>query len=112
MLRRLICTAGAAVAMFWLTAGSGAKAQRFSFSYVGGPWSIQYHSGWHRWWGGPAVGYYYAPTPVYVVPNYPGPVYYRSPGYWYSGPGNGLNVYVGGGHRRHVIYHRRRRGWR
>jgi hypothetical protein len=78
--------------------GTGAaNAQGVHFHYTGGHWSHGWHSGWHRYWGGPSIGFYYAPTPVYVVPGYDDYSYYSGPDYWYSNPSFGLSVNIGGG---------------
>src|SRR5579862_1740357 len=86
MLRRSIVVASCACALFGLSSAMKAEAQSFSFTFNGGPWSIHYHSGWHRYWGGTSVGYYYAPRPVYVVPGYTGETYYTGPTYWRNHP--------------------------
>jgi hypothetical protein len=72
-----------------------AKAQNVTFRSNGGRWSRTYRAGWHRYWGGPAVGYYYAPLPVYVVPGYSRASYYSGPQYWHSNPSFGLGSSVG-----------------
>lgn len=80
-----------------LFAPTQANADRVVFRSNGGRWSRSYHSGWHRYWGGPSMGYYYAPAPVYVVPGYSRASYYSGPDFWYSNPSFGLNINVGGG---------------
>ncbi len=74
-----------------------ANAQPVHFRYVGGRWSHHWHSGWHRYWGGPTIGFYFAPAPVYVVPGYAAPSYYTGPDFWYSNPSFGLSLNFGGG---------------
>jgi hypothetical protein len=99
----------AAIAAFLcLFAGTaGAQAHRVHFRYVGGAWSHGFHAGWHRYWGGPSIGFYYAPTPVYTVPGYAAPSYYTGPSYWVSNPAFGISVNVGGGWHRGVVVHNR-----
>ena len=92
-----------------LCVGTQANAQRARFRYVGGCWSYGYHSGWHRYWGGPSIGFYYAPSPVYVVPGYAAPSYYSGPSFWYSNPSFGLSLNLGGGYY-HGHYYGGRRG--
>ncbi len=83
------------------------------FRYVGGRWSHNYHSGWNRYWGGPSIGFYYAPTPVYVVPGYAAPSYYSGPNFWYSNPSFGLSLNLGGGgYYRGGHYYGHDRRWR
>ena len=81
-----------------LVAGTQAKAERVRFIYNGGRWSHSRHSGWHRYWGGPSIGFYYAPEPVYIVRGYDDPYYYRNSDYWYSRPEFGLRVDLGRDH--------------
>jgi hypothetical protein len=80
-----------------LCAGAPANAQPVHFHYIGGRWSHRWHDGWHRYWGGPTIGFYYAPYPVWVVPGYAAPSYYVGPGFWYSNPSFGLSLNFGGG---------------
>jgi len=88
-------------AVMCLSLIAGVKADAaVRFHYVGGRWSHSYHRGWHRYWGGPSIGFYYAPAPVYVVPGYTDPYYYDGPDYWYSDPSFGLSLNFGGGHDR------------
>src|ERR1043166_245523 len=63
----LICLFGGAPTV------ANAKRASIRFVYRGGSWSPHRHSGWHRYWGGPSIGFYYAPAPVYVVPGYDDP---------------------------------------
>src|SRR5579862_3638913 len=74
-----------------------AQAAPVRFVYHGGAWSDHFHSGWHRYWGGPSIGFYYAPEPVYLVAGYDDPYYYTGPDFWYSNPSFGLNINLGGG---------------
>jgi hypothetical protein len=89
--------AGSALALMLMGAAPQANAQPVHFRYVGGHWSHGYHAGWHRYWGGPSIGFYYAPAPVYVVPGYDAPSYYAGPDFWYSNPSFGLSLNFGGG---------------
>ena len=98
MVRRSIALLGSAMLLTFLFAGSQAKAA-VHFRYNGGRWSHQRHVGWHRYWGGPSIGFYWAPTPVYIVSGYPSARYYSGPDYWYSNPSFGLNIDIGGGPR-------------
>jgi len=97
MIRRNVTLLGCALMLTFLFAGTQAHASRVHFNYVGGSWSHSYHSGWNRYWGGPSIGFYYAPTPVYVVPGYAAPSYYTGSSFWYSNPSFGLSVNLGGG---------------
>jgi hypothetical protein len=78
-------------------AGAQANADRVVFRFTGGEWSHSRHAGWHRYWGGPSIGFYYAPTPVYIVSGYDAPSYYSGPDFWYSNPSFGLSLNFGGG---------------
>ena len=89
-----------------LIAGTQAKADVVHFRYIGGRWSHSRHPGWHRYWGGPSIGYYWAPAPVYIVRGYEAPRYYTGSDFWYSNPSFGLRVNGGNSHRR--IWHRDR----
>src|SRR5579871_4038666 len=91
---------GGLMLVIFMFAGTQAKADRVVFRFNGGLWSHGYHSGWHRFWGGPTIGFYYAPTPVYVVPGYDEPSYYDGPDFWYSNPSFGLSLNFGGGYYR------------
>src|SRR4051794_14580692 len=110
VLRRYLLAVVGLFSLLFLFAGTQADAQRVYFRSNGGRWSHTRHVGWHRYWGGPSVGYYYAPEPVYVVRGYDAPSYYSGPDYWYSNPSFGLSVNLGGGHYRRVhhgpYYHR------
>jgi len=103
---------GGALLLTSLFAGTQAKADSVHFRYNGGRWSHSRHAGWHRYWGGPSIGFYYAPEPVYIVRGYDDPYYYRDSDYWYSNPSFGLSLnFGGGGYRRgwdrdRVYYHR------
>jgi hypothetical protein len=97
MVRRNLTLAGGLLALTFLFAGTQANAQPVHFRYVGGRWSHTRHAGWHRYWGGPSIGFYYAPAPVYVVPGYSAPSYYSGPDFWYSNPSFGLSLNFGGG---------------
>ena len=104
----------AAAALLGLTtlfASAHANAQSVRFRYTGGRWRHAPHRGWHRYWGGPSVGFYYAPSPVYVVPGYSSATYYSGPGYWYSDPAYGYRT--GPVHYRHdrVTYPLNERRW-
>ena len=76
---------------------ASAQRGRVQFVYRGGNWSHNRHAGWHRYWGGPSIGFYYAPQPVYVVRGYDEPYYYEGPDYWYSDPAFGFSLSVGNG---------------
>jgi hypothetical protein len=78
-------------------AGTQANAGSVHFRYTGGRWSHSRHVGWHHYWGGPTIGFYWAPTPVYIVPGYTSVRYYSGPDYWYSNPSFGLSINIGGG---------------
>jgi len=94
-------------AVLGLSLVAGVKADAaVRFHYVGGRWSHSYHRGWHRYWGGPSIGFYYAPAPVYVVPGYADPYYYDGPDFWYSRPEFGLSLNFGGGDDYYVRHHR------
>ena len=88
---------GSALLLTSVFSGSQAKADSIRFIYNGGHWSHSRHSGWHRYWGGPSIGFYYAPEPVYIVRGYDDPYYYEGPDYWYSNPSFGLSLDIGGG---------------
>ena len=91
---------------------ANAQRGRVQFEYRGGRWSHSRHSGWHRYWGGPSIGFYYAPEPVYIVRGYEDPYYYEGPDFWYSNPSFGLsfNYSSGGGYYdRDHRYHTYRR---
>ncbi len=83
-----------------------ADAQRVHFRYNGGSWSHARHAGWNRYWGGPSIGYYFAPYPVYVVSGYPAPTYYTGSSFWYANPTFGLSVNLGGGYSGGGRYYR------
>lgn len=97
ILRRSLPLAGGLAVMMLLLAGTQADAKQVQFRYNGGRWSHTRHAGWHRYWGGPSIGFYYAPTPVYVVPGYAAPSYYDGPDFWTSNPSFGINLNFGGG---------------
>ena len=98
LLRRgRLAMAGGLMLATLMCAGTQANADRVVFRFNGGPWSHSRHSGWHRYWGGPSIGFYYAPEPVYVVPGYDEPSYYSGPDFWYSDPSFGLSLNFGGG---------------
>lgn len=89
------------IALSAIAAALPVAADSVHFRYNGGHWSRQRHSGWHRYWGGPTIGFYYAPSPVYVVSGYPDPYYYRDSEFWYSDPSFGLRLnYDDGGYYR------------
>jgi hypothetical protein len=96
-LRQSLTLVGGLLALPLLFAGTQANAAPVHFRYVGGRWGHAYHAGWHRYWGGPSIGFYYAPVPVYVVPGYAAPSYYTGSTFWYSNPSFGLNINLGGG---------------
>jgi len=97
MFRRFLAALAGLLGLVALSASMPASAQPVHFRYTGGHWSHYRHSGWNRYWGGPSVGFYYAPDPVYVVPGYDDPSYYTGSDFWYSNPSFGLSVNVGGG---------------
>jgi hypothetical protein len=110
MLKRAIAfTAGVVFVGGLLIAALPASAQiGLNLQFNGGRWSRGYHRGWHRFYGGPSIGFYYAPSPVYVDPTYP---FAQYPNY-YTGPVGGVTFgYFGGGahwhrhHRRHWHHH-------
>jgi hypothetical protein len=113
MLRRYVTVVGCALLLTFMVIGTQAHSQAVQFVFNGGRWSHGYHAGWHRYWGGPSIGFYYAPAPVYVVPGYAAPSYYAGPSFWYSNPSFGLSLnFGGGGHWRGRGYrrgHRRHR---
>jgi hypothetical protein len=76
-------------------AGARASAEPVRFRFVGGPWSHSRHAGWHRFWGGPSIGFYFAPAPVYIVEGYPDESCYTGPDFWYSNPSFGLSLNFG-----------------
>jgi hypothetical protein len=108
MLRRYFTALVCAFILTFLVMGTQSQAQRVTFRYTGGRWSHTRHTGWHRYWGGPTVGYYYAPYPVYVVRGYESPTYYSGPTFWYSNPSFGLRINSDNGrtHRYHRRYPR------
>jgi hypothetical protein len=79
MIRRHITLLGSAFVLALLFAGTQANAGSVHFRFVGGRWSHSRHSGWHRFWGGPTIGFYWAPRPVYIVPGYTTARYYSGP---------------------------------
>ncbi len=93
---RIALVGGLALATL-MFAGTQADARPVEFRFTGGAWSHGYHAGWHRYWGGPTIGFYFAPEPVYVVAGYEAPSYYVGPDYWYSNPSFGLSINIGGG---------------
>lgn len=96
-MRKVQTILGAAVLFALVMVGVRANAQGVQFEFRGGSWSHHFHHGWHRYWGGPSIGFYYAPAPVYVVPGYDDPYDYTGPDYWYSNPAFGLSLNFGGG---------------
>jgi hypothetical protein len=96
-IKRSVVALAGMVALGALCASMQADAQPARFRYVGGRWSHARHAGWHRYWGGPSIGFYYAPSPVYIVPGYAAPSYYYGPDFWYSDPSFGLSINLGGG---------------
>lgn len=98
---------GGALLLTLAFAGAQAKADRVQFRSNGGRWSHTRHAGWHRYWGGPSVGYYYAASPVYVVSGYREQRYYSGSEFWYSNPSFGLRVNNGGGDNRRIIHRTR-----
>jgi hypothetical protein len=97
ILRRSLTLVGGLSALILLFAGTQANAAPAHFRYVGGRWSHTRHAGWHRYWGGPSIGFYYAPTPVYIVPGYAAPSYYGGSDFWTSNPSFGISLNFGGG---------------
>ena len=91
---------GGMLLLTMLFAGTQANADVVQFRYNGGSWSHSRRAGWHRYWGGPSIGFYYSSAPVYVVRGYEHPryySYYSGPDYWYSEPRFGLSINIGGG---------------
>src|SRR5260370_10383788 len=84
--RRGMTALAGLLALGTLFVGTQADAQRVVFRNGGGRWSHSYHSGWHRYWGGPSTGFYYAPNPVWTVPGYSAPSYYSGSDFSYSHP--------------------------
>lgn len=97
ILRRSLTLVSGMSALILLFAKTQANAAPAYFRYVGGRWSHTRHSGWNCYWGGPSIGFYYAPTPVYVVPGYAAPSYYVGPDFWTSNPSFGISLNFGGG---------------
>lgn len=104
-LRRLVLV-GSLLILTLLFTGARANARPVHFHYNGGRWSHTRHAGWHRYWGGPSIGFYWAPAPVYVVSGYSSPSYYTGTRFWYSNPSFGLSINLGGGGG-HYYYGRR-----
>ncbi|HLJ53735.1 MAG TPA: hypothetical protein VKT77_01785 [Chthonomonadaceae bacterium] len=103
MVRRNITLLASALLLGLVISSTPANADPVHFRFRGGSWSHSRHAGWHRYWGGPSIGFYYAPSPVYVVPGYDDPYYYSGPDYWTSDPSFGINLNLGGGHG-HIRY--------
>ena len=101
MVRRSLAWAVVAALLGVLFSAIPANASH-RYCYNGGPWSHRYHTGWHRYYGGPPVGYYYAPRPVYVVEGYSDPCYYRDRYAWDERPSFGVYVNLGGSRVRYV----------
>ena len=105
MIRRPTIFLGSVLLLTLLCAGTRAHADRVVFRFTGGNWSHSHRSGWHRYWGGPSIGFYYSSRPVYIVDGYDEERYYEGPDYWYSEPSFGLSLefgdsgYRGGGYR-------------
>lgn len=99
MLRNHITLLGCALALGLTAIGTQAKADRVHFRFTGGSWGRSVHRGWHRYWGGPEIGFYYAPRPVYIVDGYDDPEYYNDSEFWYSNPSFGFSIELGGGDR-------------
>ena len=95
--RRHVALVCALALLTIVMAGTRADAAPIVFRYSGGVWSHGFHAGWHHYWGGPSIGFYYAPAPAYVVAGYEAPSYYAGPDFWYSNPSFGLSVNIGGG---------------
>lgn len=95
--RRYVSALVGSLALAALFACTTANAQPVHFRNNGRPWSHHWHSGWHRYWGGPTIGFYYAPSPVFIVSGYSDPYYYTGPDFWYSDPSFGLSINLGGG---------------
>jgi len=98
MIRRSLTWAMVAVLFVVLFAGSRAEASG-RYCYTGGRWSHRYHTDWHRYYGGPSIGVYYAPRPAYVVRAYSEPDYCRDRSYAYyrdDRPRFGLTISFGG----------------
>ena len=106
MIRRSLTWAVMAVMFGVLFAGSRADASG-RYCYTGGQWSRRSHAGWHRYYGGQPVGYYYAPRPVYVVRRYAEPDHCRDRSYAYyrsDRPSFGLTIRFGGGRSHYARY--------
>lgn len=97
MRRGHLMLAGGLMLVMLMFAGTQANADRVVFRFTGGEWSHSRHGGWHRYWGGPSIGFYYASEPVYIVSGYDAPSYYTGPDFWYSDPSFGLSLNFGGG---------------
>lgn len=97
MLRKHLTILGCAAVLTLTFSAAQAKADRVTFRFRGGPWSHSTHRGWHRYWGGPSIGFYYAPEPVYIVDGYEDARYYDGPDFWYSDPSFGFRIDLGGG---------------
>jgi len=95
--RRLATIGGLLVVAALCASSTPAEAQRAHFRYNGGSWSHARHAGWNRYWGGPSIGFYFAPYPVYVVSGYAAPSYYSGSSFWYANPSFGLSLNLGGG---------------
>ncbi len=77
MLRRGLALAAGIGLMLSLLGAPPASAQRAGhWRYNGGIYSRSFHSGWNRYWGGPGIGFYWAPSAVYYAPPYYGGDYY------------------------------------
>jgi len=107
MVRRQITVLACTLLLTLVFAAGQANADRVHFRNNGGRWSRSRHAGWHRYWGGPTNGYYWAPAPVYVVPGYREARYYSGPDFWYSNPSFGLSINIGGGSSRRVWHDER-----
>ncbi|HLJ53597.1 MAG TPA: hypothetical protein VKT77_01085 [Chthonomonadaceae bacterium] len=95
MIGRNTTLLGGALLLTFLCAGTQANAA-VHFRFIGGTWGHARHAGWHRWWGGPSIGFYWAPEPVYIVDGYDSPSYYYDSDFWYSRPEFGLSIDIGG----------------
>jgi hypothetical protein len=105
MVRRSLTWAVVAILFGTLFAGTRAEASR-RYCYNGGRWSHRYHAGYHRYYGGPSVGFYYASAPVYVVRDYPDSYRCRDRYYRDDRPSFSLSINLGGGRGGHYARYR------
>ncbi len=98
MLRKQLTAVFCMLVVMFLFGGTRADAS-VVFVFNGGHWSHshRHHPHWHRYWGGPSIGFYWAAAPVYVVAGYSRPSYYTGTTFWTSNPSFGININIGGG---------------